>query len=82
MLRLSLCCAVAAGALLAASAGARAAEPYTFALVPKSTNNPFYDQALAGCKKAEAELKGRSSASTSARTSTAAAMSRRRSSAI
>src|ERR1700731_1221384 len=58
MLRMSLCCAVAAGALLAASAGARAADPYTFALVPKSTNNPFYDQALAGCKKAEAELKG------------------------
>ena len=50
MLRVSLCCAVAAGALLAASAGARAADPYTFALVPKSTNNPFYDQALAGCK--------------------------------
>ena len=58
MLKLTLCCAVAAGALLAASAAARAAEPYTFALVPKSTNNPFYDQALAGCKKAEAELKG------------------------
>src|ERR1700731_2806228 len=58
MLRMSLCCAVAAGALLAAPAGARAAEPYTFALVPKSTNNPFFDQALAGCKKAEAELKG------------------------
>src|SRR6202046_2164761 len=58
MLKVSLCCAVAAGALLAASAGARAAEPYTFALVPKATNNPFYDQALAGCKKAEAELKG------------------------
>ena len=34
------------------------ADAYTFALVPKSTNNPFYDQALAGCKKAEAELKG------------------------
>ena len=32
--------------------------PYTFALVPKNTNNPFFDQALAGCKKAEAELKG------------------------
>src|SRR5580692_9133241 len=58
MLKTSLCFAVAAGALLAASAGARAADPYTFALVPKSTNNPFYDQALAGCKKAEAELKG------------------------
>ena len=58
MLKVSLCCAVAAGALLAASAAAWAADPYTFALVPKSTNNPFYDQALAGCKKAEAELKG------------------------
>jgi ribose transport system substrate-binding protein len=57
-LRASLCCAVAAGALLAASVDARAADPYTFALVPKSTDNPFYDQALAGCKKAEAELKG------------------------
>ena len=58
MLKVSLCCAVAAGALLAGSPSARAADPYTFALVPKSTNNPFYDQALAGCKKAEAELKG------------------------
>src|SRR6202167_721909 len=58
MLKVSLWCAVAAGALLVAPAGARAADPYTFALVPKSTNNPFYDQGLAGCKKAEAELKG------------------------
>ena len=41
MLKVSLCCAVAAGALLAASAGARAAEPYTFALVPKSTTDVF-----------------------------------------
>ena len=31
---------------------------YTFALVPKNTNNPFFDQALAGCKKAEKELNG------------------------
>ena len=50
--------AVAAGALLAISASARAADPYTFALVPKNTNNPFFDQALAGCKKAEKELEG------------------------
>ena len=50
--------AVAAGALMAISASAQAADPYTFALVPKNTNNPFFDQALAGCKKAEAELKG------------------------
>jgi len=58
MLKMLMSCAVAAGALIAASESARAAQPYTFALVPKSTNNPFYDQALAGCKKAEAELKG------------------------
>ncbi|HLX97108.1 MAG TPA: substrate-binding domain-containing protein [Roseiarcus sp.] len=58
MLKMLMSCAVAAGVLLAGSASANAAEPYTFALVPKSTNNPFYDQALAGCKKAEAELKG------------------------
>ena len=58
MLKFLLTGAVAAGALVGVSAAARAAEPYTFALVPKSTNNPFYDQALAGCKKAEKELKG------------------------
>jgi ribose transport system substrate-binding protein len=50
--------AVAAGALIGVSASARAADAYTFALVPKNTNNPFFDQALAGCKKAEKELKG------------------------
>ena len=44
--------------MIAVSASAQAAEPYTFALVPKNTNNPFFDQALAGCKKAERELKG------------------------
>ena len=49
---------MAVGALVAVSASAQAADPYTFALVPKNTNNPFFDQALAGCKKAEAELKG------------------------
>ena len=59
MLKLMLTGAVAAGALLAVSASARAADPYTFALVPKNTNNPFFDQALAGCKKAEKELKRR-----------------------
>jgi len=58
MLKLMLTGAVAAGAILAVSASARAADAYTFALVPKNTNNPFFDQALAGCKKAEAELKG------------------------
>jgi ribose transport system substrate-binding protein len=58
MLKLVLTGAVAAGALLAVSASARAADAYTFALVPKNTNNPFFDQALAGCKKAEKELAG------------------------
>src|SRR6201987_4593070 len=58
MLKLMLTGAVAAGALLAISASAQAADPYTFPLVPKNTNNPFFDQALAGCKKAEKELGG------------------------
>ena len=58
MLKLMLTGAVAAGALMAISASAQAADPLTLALVPKNTNNPFFDQALAGCKKAEAELKG------------------------
>ena len=58
MLKLALASAVACGALLAGAATASAADPYTFALVPKNTNNPFFDQALAGCKKAEKELNG------------------------
>ncbi len=58
MLKFLLSGAVAAGALIAISGSAQAAEPYTFALVPKNTNNPFFDQALAGCKKAEKELNG------------------------
>jgi ribose transport system substrate-binding protein len=31
---------------------------YIFALVPKNMNNPFFDQARDGCKKAEKELNG------------------------
>ena len=58
MFKVLLAGAVAGGALFAAMSGASAKDPYTFALVPKNTNNPFFDQALAGCKKAEAELKG------------------------
>ncbi|MBN9508101.1 MAG: substrate-binding domain-containing protein [Alphaproteobacteria bacterium] len=38
--------------------GVAAGKKYVFALVPKNTNNPFFDQARDGCKKAEAELKG------------------------
>ncbi len=51
--------AILAVALAASIGGASAADKkYTFALVPKNTNNPFFDQALAGCKKAEKELNG------------------------
>jgi len=32
------------------------AQEYTFALVPKAMNNPFFDLARDGCKQAEAEL--------------------------
>src|ERR1700686_3892648 len=58
MLKVLLAGAVASGALFIGMTAASAAEPYTFALAPKNTNNPFFDQALAGCKKAEAELRG------------------------
>jgi ribose transport system substrate-binding protein len=55
MLKALFAGAVAVGALCAGVSVASAANPYTFALVPKNTNNPFFDQALAGCKKAEKE---------------------------
>ncbi|MEO1249752.1 MAG: substrate-binding domain-containing protein [Pseudomonadota bacterium] len=38
------------------AAEAMAQDKPIFALVPKNTNNPFFDQARDGCKKAEAEL--------------------------
>ena len=46
--------AMLTGAPLANAAG----KTYTFALVPKNTNNPFFDQARDGCKKAEKESNG------------------------
>ena len=50
---------VAAAAILGMSQGAEAQpKKYVFALVPKNTNNPFFDQARDGCKKAEKELGG------------------------
>ncbi|MDQ0393954.1 sugar-binding protein [Labrys monachus] len=58
MLKYMLSTALVAVGLAASAGGAGAADKYTFALVPKNTNNPFYDQALAGCKKAEKELAG------------------------
>ena len=48
----------AAAALLCAPVAAGAAD-YTFALVPKNVNNPFFDVARDGCKKAEEELGGK-----------------------
>ena len=60
MMKHLLTTALVAGALFAMASGANAAEKkYVFALVPKNTNNPFFDQALAGCKKAEKELAGK-----------------------
>src|SRR5260370_31433773 len=50
---------VAAAAILGMTQGAEAQpKKYVFALVPKNTNNPFFDQARDGCKKAERELGG------------------------
>ena len=51
-----LAAAVAFGAMAAVTGGAQA--KYVFALVPKNMNNPFFDQARDGCKKAEAESNG------------------------
>ena len=35
------------------------AKELVFALVPKNMNNPFFDQARDGCKKAEEEIGGK-----------------------
>ena len=56
MKKLILTTAVAFGAMMMAASGAQA--KFTFALVPKNMNNPFFDQARDGCKKAEAESNG------------------------
>jgi len=50
--------ATTAIALMAASLSTAAFAQYTIALVPKNMNNPFFDQARDGCKKAEAESNG------------------------
>ena len=44
------------GAASMAFAGGHAKK--TFALVPKAMNNPFFDLARDGCKKAEGEIAG------------------------
>src|ERR1700710_1734240 len=56
MMKYALSIGVALAALAAAVTTADAKN--VFALVPKNTNNPFYDQARDGCKKAEAESNG------------------------
>ncbi len=56
MKKLLISTILAAGALAVAASGAQA--KYIFALVPKNMNNPFFDQARDGCKKAEAESNG------------------------
>jgi ribose transport system substrate-binding protein len=56
MKRFLLSTAIAFGAMSVAMSGAQA--KYIFALVPKNMNNPFFDQARDGCKKAEKDLKG------------------------
>ena len=49
--------AVTAAALLGAAGSASAQDKqYRFALVPKAMNNPFFDLARDGCKKAEEDL--------------------------
>src|SRR5713226_7489575 len=59
MIRKLLSATVAAAAILGMTQGAEAQpKKYVFALVPKNTNNPFFDQARDGCKKAEKELGG------------------------
>ena len=59
MLKLLAGAAVVAVAVAAGAVGAEAqTKKLVFALVPKNMNNPFFDQARDGCKKAEAESKG------------------------
>ena len=50
--------AIATGVIVFDAASTKAAPKYTFAVVPKNLNNPFFDQAHLGCQKAEKELGG------------------------
>jgi ribose transport system substrate-binding protein len=56
MKKFLLTAAVALSAVTFAASAAQA--KFVFALVPKNMNNPFFDQARDGCKKAEAESNG------------------------
>ena len=57
MKKLLMSTILAVGALTIAATGAQA--KFVFALVPKNMNNPFFDQARDGCKKAEKEMAGK-----------------------
>jgi len=52
-----LIAALAAAGLIAVVSTAAAKDKYTFALVPKAMNNPFFDLAHEGCMAAEKEMK-------------------------
>jgi ribose transport system substrate-binding protein len=59
MKKLLITTAIVFGALTGAVTGVEAQDKkFVFALVPKNMNNPFFDQARDGCKKAEAESNG------------------------
>jgi ribose transport system substrate-binding protein len=58
MLKSLFVSAAAAALLLATGTVPAGAEDYTFALVPKNMNNPFFDQSRDGCMKAQKELEG------------------------
>ena len=49
--------AAVVGAFGSGEVGAK--DKYVFALVPKNMNNPFFDQARDGCKKAQEESNGK-----------------------
>jgi ribose transport system substrate-binding protein len=51
--------AAATAAILGLPMVASAQSKLVFALVPKNMNNPFFDQARDGCKKAEKESAGK-----------------------
>jgi ribose transport system substrate-binding protein len=60
MMKTLLLSAAAVAALMAyGQVGHAADKTYTFALVPKNMNNPFFDQARDGCMKAEKESSGK-----------------------
>src|SRR3954454_15679977 len=59
MTKLLVGTAAVAGLALRVGRAPAAAKEYTFALVPKNMNNPFFDQARDGCKKAEKESAGK-----------------------